>query len=199
MAVTAEGDRQRSEYLISPHQNSGTEVQESGPTALASPSIVCPVCGGINPPEAVFCGNPACHKALGDFKYVLEELRAEAQWHHVVADNVTALIAKPHFVAAHFLWFAVWMALNTGIFTFIRTFDDYPFFLLVTILAVETILITIFVLVSNTRQTTHADKRAELDYEINVLTYRKITKIQTMMVEVMRRLERLERKENPHE
>jgi uncharacterized membrane protein len=160
---------------------------------------VCPLCGGINPPEAVFCGNPACHKALGDFKYVLEELRAEAQWHHVVADHVTALIAKPHFVAAHFLWFVVWMALNTGIFAFIRTFDGYPFFLLVTILAVETVLITIFVLISNTRQSTHADKRAELDYEVNVLTYREITKIHTTMVEMMRRLERLERTENPHE
>jgi hypothetical protein len=57
--------------------------------------IVCPVCGGHNPPEAVFCGNPTCHKALGNFKYVLEELEAEARWHHVVADKVTALIAKP--------------------------------------------------------------------------------------------------------
>ena len=96
MAVTAEGDRQRSEHLISPPHNSGTKAQDGGPTALASPPIVCPVCGGTNPPGAVFCGNPACHKALGDFKYVLEELRAEAQWHHIVADHVTALIAKPH-------------------------------------------------------------------------------------------------------
>jgi hypothetical protein len=101
MATTAEGGGQRSCSLLCPPQNSGTKAQEGDPTALASPSIVCPVCRGINPPDTVFCGNPACHKALGDFKYVLEELRAEAQWHQVVADHVTALIAKPHFVAAH--------------------------------------------------------------------------------------------------
>lgn len=82
------------------------------------------VCGGQNPPEAVFCDNPTCHKALGDFKYVLEELRAEARWHHVVADKVTALIAKPPFMAAHFVWFALWIALNTGPLTVARIFDE---------------------------------------------------------------------------
>jgi hypothetical protein len=64
MAVTAEGDRQRSERPISLPQNSGTEAPEGRPTAPAGPSIVCPGCGGINPADAVFCGNPARHKAL---------------------------------------------------------------------------------------------------------------------------------------
>ena len=182
MAVTAEEDLQSSEEPINPPRNVGPKAQEGSATAPVGPAMVCPACGGINLPEAIFCTNPACHKALGDFKYVLEELRAGAQWHHVMADRVTAMIVKPHFVAAHFLWFVVWVALNAGIFAFIRTFDEYPFFLLVTILAVETILITIFVLISNTRQSTHADKRAELDYEVNVLIYREITKIHTMNV-----------------
>jgi uncharacterized membrane protein len=154
--------------------------------------IVCPVCGGHNPPEAVFCGNPTCHKALGEFKYALEELRAEARWHHVVADKVTAFIGKPQFVAAHFVWFAFWIALNTGFFAAVRIFDEYPFFGLVTILAVETIFITIFVLISNGRQTAHADKRAELDYEVNVLTYREMHQLNAAMRDVIGRLERLE-------
>jgi uncharacterized membrane protein len=143
-------------------------------------------------PRPVFCGNPACHKALGDFKYVLEELRAEARWHHVVANKVTALIAKPQFVAAHFIWFALWIALNTGFFAMVRIFDEYPFFGLVPILAVETIFITIFVLISNNRQTAHADKRAALDYEVNVLTYREIPKLSAAMHDVIGRLARLE-------
>jgi uncharacterized membrane protein len=154
--------------------------------------IVCPVCGGHNPPEAVFCGNPTCHKALGEFKYVLEELRAEARWHHVMADKVTPFISKPQFVAAHFVWFTFWIALNTGLFAAVRIFDEYPFFGLVTILAVETIFITIFVLISNHRQTAHADKRAELDYEVNVLTYREIHCLNAVMHEAMGRLEQLE-------
>lgn len=153
---------------------------------------VCPACGGQNPPESVFCGNSSCHKALGTFKYVIEELRAEARWHHVLADKVTAFIAKPQFVAAHFAWFALWIALNTGLFATVRIFDEYPFFGLVTILALETIFITIFVLISNTRQTARADKRAELDYEVNVLTYREIHQLHAVMQDMTARLERLE-------
>jgi uncharacterized membrane protein len=161
-------------------------------SATSGGVIRCPACGGTNEPDAVFCNNPACHKALGDFRYVLEELRAEARWHHIIADKVTALIAKPHFVTAHFLWFAMWVALNTGIFAFIRTFDDYPFFLLVTILAIETLFITIFVLISNSRQSSHAEKRAELDYEVNVLTYREIIRIHAMFEQMQQRMDRLE-------
>jgi uncharacterized membrane protein len=50
-------------------------------------------------------------------------------------------IAKPQFAAAHFAWFAVWIALNTGLFAVTQIFDEYPFFGLVTILALEAIFI----------------------------------------------------------
>jgi uncharacterized membrane protein YdjX (TVP38/TMEM64 family) len=38
--------------------------------SLSHDPITCPVCGGTNPSDAIFCGNPACHKALGEFKHV---------------------------------------------------------------------------------------------------------------------------------
>lgn len=169
-----------------------TEASDNQLSTVEGGTVVCPACGGINRRDAVFCNNPVCHKALGDFKYVLEELRAEAQWHHIIADKVTALIAKPHFVAAHFFWFAIWVVLNTGIVAYVKIFDDPPFFFLVTILAIETIFITIFVLISNNRQSTHAEKRAELDYEVNVLTYREILQIYAMLQQMRDRLDFLE-------
>jgi hypothetical protein len=61
----------------------------AGPAATA-----CPVCGGANAPDAVFCANPACHKALGEFRYVLEEMRAEARWHETLAEKVTGPAAR---------------------------------------------------------------------------------------------------------
>ncbi|MBA2590983.1 MAG: hypothetical protein M3495_19920 [Pseudomonadota bacterium] len=36
--------------------------------------IICPCCQCENPHDAVFCGNAECHKALGEFRYVTEEL-----------------------------------------------------------------------------------------------------------------------------
>jgi uncharacterized protein DUF1003 len=182
--------RSTGEQPTARRQKSAVEAPEATPTTPAGEAITCPVCGGTNPPDAVFCGNTGCRKALGNFQYVIEALRAEAQWHHVLADRVTALISKPHCVAAHVLWLVAWVALNTGVFAFVRSFDEYPFFLLVTILAIETLLITIFVLISNIRQSTHADKRAECDYEVSVQTYREITKMSAMMQKLVERLER---------
>jgi uncharacterized membrane protein len=158
----------------------------------AKPAIVCPVCQGENAPDAVFCGNPACGKALGEFRYVREELRAVSVWYERVADRVADFIGQPQFLALHALWFLVWVALNTGLFAIVTRFDDYPFGLLGIILSVEAIFITGFLLISQNRQSAHADKRAELDYEVNVRTYREIHEIDTMLRTILARIDRLE-------
>jgi uncharacterized membrane protein len=160
--------------------------------ALSHEPITCPACGGNNPADAIFCANPACHKALGEFKYVKEELLAEARWYEVVADKISDFIAKPHFLVAHSLWFIVWVAVNTGAVAIAQRFDEYPFGLLGIILSVEAIFITGFLLISNNRQSAHANKRAELDYEVNVRTYRMINKADAVLGDVIARLEKLE-------
>src|SRR5262249_8014536 len=154
--------------------------------------IVCPACGGTNTPDAVFCANTACHKALGEFRYVREELDAETRWFERLADRVSGFIGKPHFIAVHIFWLAVWIAINTGLFAIIRRFDDYPFGLLGIILSIEAIFITGFLLISQNRQNAHAEKRAELDYEVNVRTYREINEIDTMLKTLLERMDRLE-------
>jgi uncharacterized membrane protein len=157
--------------------------------------LVCPVCGGENAPDTVFCGNTECGKALGEFKYVLEELREEARWHEALAERVVAFIGTAHFLLIHGLWFLVWVAINTGIFAFARRFDAYPFGLLGIILGAEAVLITGFVLISQNRQNAHADKRAELDYEVSVRTHRDIVEIDHHVREILVRLQKLEQKQ----
>src|SRR5438874_325268 len=94
------------------------------------PLRVCPSCGGRNDPDAVFCANPACHKALGEFRYVLEEMRAQSRWHETLAERITAFIGRPQFLAVHAAWFASWILLNTGLVMAVWKFDRYPFSLL---------------------------------------------------------------------
>ena len=74
----------------------------------------------------------------------------------------------------------------------VRRFDAYPFGLLAFILSMETIFITGFVLISENRQSAHADKRAELDYEVNVRTYRKIQEMEALLRAMAERLDRYE-------
>lgn len=150
----------------------------------------CPACGGANAADAVFCQNLQCHKALGEFTYVHEGLLTETRWHEFLADKVTAFMTQPHFVAVPVLWFTIWIALNLGALALFGIFDEYLFFLLVTTLAIETLFLTIFVLISNNRQTVHINKRAELDYEVSVRTYRTINEIHALVQALVARLDK---------
>lgn len=154
--------------------------------------ITCPMCGGDNPPDAVFCKNAECRKALGAFRYVEEELREATRWHETLAEKATDFIGKPHFLVVHLLWFLLWIVVNSGAVALVRTFDMYPFGLLGIILGAEAVLIAGFILITQNRQNAYDNKRAELDYEVSVRTYREILAVQETLLEVVRRLESVE-------
>jgi uncharacterized membrane protein len=176
---------------------SAADAHDADASDAMAPARSCPACGGSNDADAVFCANPACGKALGEFRYVREELDAGRRWHESVAERVTAFVGRPHYVVAHTLWFAAWIAVNTAGAAAMRAFDQYPFSLLGILLSIEAIFITGFVLISQNRQAAHADKRAELDYEVNVRTYREIGEIRDALRALQRQLAHLERRGEP--
>jgi uncharacterized membrane protein len=149
------------------------------------PVLHCPACGGTNAPDAVFCADSACHKALGPFEYAGEVLELRARWHERLAERVVAWVGHGAFFAVHLLWFLLWCAINVGTVRGIRPFDLYPFGLLGILLAGEAILLSGFVLISQNRQQVKIDLRMELDYEVCVRTYREVHAIG----EAVRRLE----------
>jgi uncharacterized membrane protein len=149
---------------------------------MTDQSVLCPVCGLHNDPDAVFCANHACHKALGELPYDMERFAASATRLERLAERVSRFTANPHFVTLHVVWFAGWILLNTGALTGVSAFDAYPFGLLGILLAIEAILITGFLLISQTRQSRYAETRAEVEYEINVRAYR-------LLLELERRLD----------
>jgi uncharacterized membrane protein len=148
----------------------------------------CPACGSTNEPDAVFCA--ACGKALGPFRYAAEEIDLRARWHERIAERVVAWVGHSSFFAVHLLWFAVWWIINAGSVRGIHPFDLYPYGLLGILLAGEAILLSGFVLISQNRQQVRGEIRTELDYEVNVRTYREVQ----ALGEALRRLEeRMER------
>jgi len=152
--------------------------------------IACPACGGWNDAESVFCGG--CHKALGEFRYVTEEVIAAAGWHERLAERVAAFVGQPHFLVAHILWFMLWVVVNSGVVVIVHRFDNYPFSLLGILLSMEAIFITGFLLITQNRQNAYSDKRAELDYEVSIRSYRRLEEILTDQRHILTRLESLE-------
>jgi hypothetical protein len=178
--------------LIQSNSAGDALTREADIAAPGAGTIRCPACGGANGRDAVFCADAECGKALGPFAYVREELARRARWHERLADRVAAFVGRPQFILAHTLWFAAWLAVNTGVVAFVAKFDDYPYSLLGLIISVEAIFITGFLLISQNRQNEHADKRAELDYEVNVRTYREINEVRMLLRELRERLDEKE-------
>jgi uncharacterized membrane protein len=94
-----------------------------------------------------------------------------------VTDVVSHLASGPAFVAAHVLWFGMWIGVNTLGYA---TFDRYPFNLLTLAVSLEAIVLTGFVLMAQSRMTQQADKRAHLDLQINLLAEQELTAILKM-------------------
>lgn len=155
-------------------------------------TITCPVCHEVNDPSAVFCKNPQCHKALGEFRYAIEALGAKSKWHETLVSRTAKFIGRPHFVGFHVAWVTLWILVNTGTILMGRAFDVYPFGLLGLILSIEAILITSVLVISTSGQSDLANTRAELDYEVNVQTYRGIQSIQRTLESIEIRLQQIE-------
>lgn len=159
------------------------------PCSENSGTLRCPACGDEHDVNAVFCGNPGCRKALGEFRFVSEEIAASTSRLERLADQVARFTSHPHFVTLHVTWFGVWVALNSGLVATVAAFDTFPYSLLGLLLGIEAILITGFLLISQNRQTNYAEQRAELDYEVNVRSYRKLRQIEERLDLLAKRLD----------
>jgi uncharacterized membrane protein len=97
-----------------------------------------------------------------------------------VSDTITAWAGNEWSVAIHAIGFATWLVLNTRLSPW-TPFDPFPFSLLTSIVSLEAIFLTLFVLASQNRLTAEADKRANLDLQINLLAEQEMTLVLGML------------------
>ena len=78
-------------------------------------------------------------------------------------------------------WFVFWILVNTNQIETISPFDPFPFSLLTTIVSLEAIILAIFVLISQNRNSKVDDLREETHLQINLIAEKEITKLMKMM------------------
>jgi uncharacterized membrane protein len=100
-----------------------------------------------------------------------------------IADAITDFSGRMYFVYFHIVWFTVWILMNLGLWG-IKPFDPYPFGLLTMIVSLEAIFLSTFVLISQNRLSAEADRRADLDLQIGLLTEHEITRVLNMLDEI---------------
>lgn len=92
-----------------------------------------------------------------------------------IADGVTRFTGSMVFVYIHLALFGVWIIWNLGLLG-LKPFDP-SFVVLAMFASVEAIFLSTFVLISQNRMNEQADKRAELDLQISLLTEHEVTRM----------------------
>jgi len=99
---------------------------------------------------------------------VNDEMVTERSINQRLADFFSMIAGDMRFVYASGVFFAVWIVWNTNLIPGLAAFDPFPFGLLTTIVSLEAIFLSTFVLVSANRQAERDKVRNDIEYEINV-------------------------------
>ena len=93
-----------------------------------------------------------------------------------LADDINRIAGSFGFFILNALFFILWITVNTGQIKGLPIVDPFPFILLTMIVSLEAIFLSIFVLISQNRQSTIDSLREEIHLQINEIGEREITK-----------------------
>lgn len=99
-----------------------------------------------------------------------------------IADWMTDNFGTVTFLLVNIIIFISWLAINTGKLPFLKSFDPFPFGLLTTIVSLEAIILSIFVLISQNNATRLDDLRQEIDLQVDIITESELTKLMKLLV-----------------
>ena len=114
---------------------------------------------------------------------VARNINEEMELHSTLVDRLADVIAEFSgsitFLFLNASFFALWIIWNLLPFT--PHFDPYPFGFLTMVMSVEAIFLSIFVLISQNRQTAKDRLRADAEYEVNLKAELEITHLHEKM------------------
>ena len=143
------------------------------------------------PPTAPPPRSPNLSAALNRNIAALQSRRGEEadarKWGERLADVVTRFAGSMVFVYLHAAIYGAWIVVNLGLVPGVPEFDK-SFVILATEASVEAIFLSTFVLISQNKMAAAADKRADLDLQINLLSEHELTKVAAMVATVMEHL-----------
>lgn len=126
--------------------------------------------------------------------------RAESQinFHQRTIETVTANLGRPLFLNLVLLFVGGWVLVNVFPQRFgLQRFDVPPFFWLDSLISLGALLLTIIVLITQNRQARLAERRAELDLQVNLLAEQKVAKLIGLVEELRRDLPSVKNRVDP--
>jgi uncharacterized membrane protein len=105
-----------------------------------------------------------------------------------VSDAIAKFIGSVAFLLLQILLVLAWSAVNLNLIPKVKPFDPFPFGILALVISSESVLLTIFVLISQNRLTRQADRRSHLDLQVGMLAEQELTAMLQMQKEICKRL-----------
>ena len=136
-------------------------------TQAPSPTVPPPQPNGLN---------SALDRNIDALRRRRREEETNAGPQQKIANTVTAFSGTMAFVYVHLLVLIAWVGVNLGLVPGAPAFDK-SFVILATAASVEAIFLSTFVLISQNRAAVAADRRADLDLQINLLTEHEVTRL----------------------
>jgi uncharacterized membrane protein len=104
-----------------------------------------------------------------------------------VADAVTRFAGSMLFVYIHLCLFGLWVLWNLG-WIGLKPFDP-SFVVLAMFASVEAIFLSTFVLISQNRASIQADKRADLDLQVSLLSEHEVTRLIVLVTQIAKKMD----------
>ena len=102
-------------------------------------------------------------------------------------DGLNMVASSSLFLVAHFAAFTFWLLWNTGNLG-LRPIDPFPFGLMTTIVSLEAIFLSIFVLMAQQRESAIAELREELGLQVSLRVEQEVTKTLQLVAGLYTRL-----------
>jgi uncharacterized membrane protein len=98
-----------------------------------------------------------------------------------VSDVITKLVGNMGFLLAHLILIAGWSLVNLHVIPGVKGFDPFPFGVLALVVSSESVFLTIFVLISQSRMARQSERRSHLDLQVGMLSEQELTTILQML------------------
>lgn len=98
-----------------------------------------------------------------------------------IADRINQFAGSVTFLILNIIFFSSWIALNSIPIAGFTPPDPFPFPMLTTMVSLEAIMLAIFVLMSQNRQSVINSIRDEMQLQVNLVAEKEITKILMLM------------------
>jgi uncharacterized membrane protein len=98
-----------------------------------------------------------------------------------VSDVMMKLVGNLGFLLAQLALIAGWSLINLRLIPGVKAFDPFPFGVLALVVSAESVFLTIFVLISQSRMARQSERRSHLDLQVGMLSEQELTTILQML------------------